>query len=276
MLRASLRIRKQLDETPGCLRFASIVMGPRDFWTVTIWRTRGEMMDFMRSGAHEDIMWDFSRWLDSFWLMRWRPTTDEVGSWEGLTLAERQALPKPAPPRTPEQEAVLDAAFRAVPRLRAAASPSGAAAFDYAPHQRRARRLVAGSVGGTLRVKVPTALEGVKAWRKLERIHTSLLAGEDALRSAFGISNTRELYLLTVFRSDRAWEEFLSSEAMQELSRCWPEGMWTMRWDGDNEFGHWDGMRLRRVKLGTMVAVPDAAKAASGMHDDAGAGGENG
>ncbi|HVM36706.1 MAG TPA: hypothetical protein VM784_15380 [Actinomycetota bacterium] len=263
MVRASLRIRKQLRESPGCLRFATIVMSPRDFWTITVWRTRGEMLEFMRSGAHEDIMWEFSRWLDSFWLMRWRPTEHETGHWRGLSLAERPELPAAPPPRTPEQQKALDAAFDAVPRLRAAADPSGAASLAYAPHQRRARRQVAAAVGTTVRVEVSSRREGVAAWRRLFRIRRTLLRSDATLRVAFGVSNTREFYLLTLFRDHRAWEEFLASSPIQDLQRRWPQGVWTMRWDGDNEFGHWDGMRLRRAKLGTMVSVPKEAEHAA-------------
>lgn len=262
MMRATLRIRRQLGDAPGCLRFASIIMSPRDFWTITVWRTRGEMLEFMRSGAHEDIMWEFSRWLDSFWLMRWRPTEHETGTWNGLCLAERPALPPAAPCRTETQQKALDAAFEALPRLRAAADPSGAANLAYAPHQRRARKQVAGAVGTTVRVEVPHGSDGMKAWRRLARIRSSLLRSENALRVAFGASNTHEFYLLTLFRDHRAWEEFLASQAMQDLHERWPAGVWTMRWDGDNEFGHWDGMRLRRAKLGTMVAVPKGAERA--------------
>lgn len=268
MLRASLRIRKQLEETPGCLRFANIVMGPREFWTLTIWQTRQEMLDFMRSGAHEDIMWDFSHWLDSFWLMRWRPTEQEVGRWSGLPLAQRKALPAPPPERTPEQEARLTAAFESLPRLRAASAPSGAASIDYAPGQRRARAQVAGGVGGTLRIEVPRTSQVMTAWAKLRRIRRHILTNDDVVRSAFGISRMNETYMLAVFKNAEAWTAFESSEAVLDLRRRWPEGVWTMRWDADNEFGHWDGMRMRRIKLGSMIAMPKAAKEAAMAPDE--------
>ncbi|MFN2388978.1 MAG: antibiotic biosynthesis monooxygenase [Actinomycetota bacterium] len=263
MLRASLRIRKQLIDAPGCLRFANILMGPRDFWTLTVWRTRQEMLDFMRSGEHEDIMWEFSSWLDSFWLMRWRPSDQEIGDWQGLRLGQRRSLPRPAPERTPEQRAALDAAFESLPRLRAAAAPSGAASLDYAPAQRRARAQVAGGVGGTIRVEVERSRHAPVLWTKLKRLHRELLQDDDVLRCAFGLARGREGFLLALFRDKGAWTAFEGSDRVQELRRRWPKGVWTMRWDADNEFGHWDGMRLRRAKLGTMVEVPDAARAAA-------------
>jgi len=265
MLRASLRIRKQLAETPGCIRFANIVMGPREFWTLTVWETRQEMLDFMRSGAHEDIMWDFSRWLDSFWLMRWRPTEQELGQWHGLSLARKKALPAPPLERSPEQEARLNAAFRSLPRLRAASGSSGAAGIDHAPSQRRARAQVAGGLGGTLRIEVPKRSQVPIAWARLRKIRRDILGDEDVLRSAFGVSGVNETYMLAIFRNAEAWTRFETSEAVRELRQRWPHGVWTMRWDADNEFGHWDGMRMRRIKLGTTLSMPEAAKrAASG------------
>ncbi|MGI8407866.1 MAG: hypothetical protein ACR2L3_05090 [Actinomycetota bacterium] len=237
---------------------------------MTVWETRQEMLDFMRSGAHEDIMWDFSKWLDSFWLMRWRPSEQEIGEWDGLELARRRALPAPPLEKSPEQEAQLTAAFDSMPRLRAASSPSGAASIDYAPGQRRARAQVAGGVGGTLRIEVPRRGEAFTAWLHLRRIRSHILANEDVLRSAFGISRANETYMLAIFRNAEAWSAFETSDAVQGLRDRWPEGVWTMRWDAENEFGQWDGMRMRRIRLGSMIAMPDAAKkAAMGSDKDA-------
>lgn len=268
MLRWSLKIRRQLREAPGCVRFASIIMGPRDFWTITVWKNRDKMMDFMRSGEHEDIMWEFSHWLDSFWLMRWRPTAEEHGDWKGLKLAQRKALPSPAPERTPEQDAALRAAWKSMPRLRAASSPSGAASLDYSPAQRRARQLVAGGVGASVRLEVPKVLETVAGWRAIRELRSELLENQDVLRCAFGISRPRELYALVVFRHERAWREFQASEMLQRLRERWGDGLWTMRWEADNEFGHWDGLRLRRVKLGTKVEVPEAYRSMVKLEGD--------
>jgi len=267
MLRASLRIRKQLDASPGCVRFSTIVMGPRDLWTITIWRTRHEMLDFMRSGAHEDIMWDFSRWLESFWLMRWKPSAEESGVWDGMTLGARGTPDEPVVARTPEQQAALDAALASIPRLRAASGPSGAASLTNAPHQRRAHRMVAGAVGGTMRLEVPTYREGPSAWRSLARLHSSLNDSEDGLRSAFGVADARTFYLLAVLRNEDAWRSLQATELMDDIRRRWPAGMWTMRWDAENEFGHWDGLRLRKVKLGTKVTIPKAVEAAVKTED---------
>lgn len=268
MLRASWRIRKQLAETPGCLRFANIVMSHREVWTLTVWRTRQEMLDFMRSGAHEDIMWEFSKWLDSFWLMRWRPSSDESGTWGGLQLGQQRSLPSPPPERTAQQKAALDAALDSIPRLRAASAPSGAASLEYAPSQRRWRGMVAGAVGATIRVEVDRIHQAPAAWRQVARLRRSLLEEGGALRCAFGLSEPRACYLLALFRDADAWTEFMASAPVAALRTRWPSGLWTMRWDADNEFGHWDGLRLRKVKLGTKVEVPQAAKSAVATPDD--------
>ena len=70
MMLASLRIRRQLARTGNVVRWASIVAGPSEFWTITVWRSRHDMQEFMRSCAYDEFMWLLSKWLASFWLMR--------------------------------------------------------------------------------------------------------------------------------------------------------------------------------------------------------------
>jgi hypothetical protein len=98
MLLATWAIRRQLARTEGLVRWASLVAGPTEFWTITVWRTRHAMQEFMRSDAHGRIMWRYTRWLDGLWLMRWRPGAVEVGSWAGVTLTPpAKVRPVPAP-----------------------------------------------------------------------------------------------------------------------------------------------------------------------------------
>jgi hypothetical protein len=127
MLLATLRVRRQLARTPGIVRWVSLVTGPREFWTITVWRSRREMQEFMRSGAHGEIMWLLSRWLSSFWLMRWGGGEREIGSWDGLSLARDRAATSQRPPpfvgddvRRPR--ANLSGAGGAVVRIRGTAS----------------------------------------------------------------------------------------------------------------------------------------------------------
>ena len=120
MLLASWQVRRQLTRTAGLVRSASLVAGPTEFWTITVWRSRHAMQEFMRSGAHGRIMWRISRWLDSLWLMRWRPGAAEVGTWGGLALA-----PPPAGHRQEPQVPKALEALRQLPDLQAAIGPDG-------------------------------------------------------------------------------------------------------------------------------------------------------
>jgi heme-degrading monooxygenase HmoA len=56
MLLASWQVRRQLTRTAGLVHSASLVAGPTEFWTITVWRSRHAMQEFMRSGAHGRIM----------------------------------------------------------------------------------------------------------------------------------------------------------------------------------------------------------------------------
>ena len=96
MLVATMRVRRQLDATDGVVRWASVVAGPTELWTISVWRSRHHMQEFMHSGAHSEIMWLFTRWLRSFWLMRWQPGPDEVGTWDGTRLAIESQTTEPA------------------------------------------------------------------------------------------------------------------------------------------------------------------------------------
>ncbi|MEO6121919.1 MAG: hypothetical protein ABIW46_02530, partial [Acidimicrobiales bacterium] len=53
MMYATLRVRKQLRGSGDVVRFASVIAGPSEFWTITVWHTRHDMQEFMRTGAHD-------------------------------------------------------------------------------------------------------------------------------------------------------------------------------------------------------------------------------
>lgn len=271
MFVASRRIRQQLACTPGCVRFASIIAGPREFWTITVWETRDKMFDFMRSGAHEDIMWLFGKWLDSFWLMRWKPTAEEVGRWSDATLGPTEEGPR-SRPRTPEEQRALEAVLEALPVLKASAGPEGAPTYDTSPAARRHRRAVTGAGAIVLRIEAERPEEAFRAWRDIHRVGRRLGADECVLRSATGFSGLRDHYALAVLRDAEACSRFLTEPEQQELHERWGDRCWMMRWQPENEFGHWDTLRLRREPLGTggsAIPVPeDAARAASLPGDD--------
>lgn len=265
MFIASRRVRRQLHEAPGCVRFASIIAGPREFWTITVWETRDKMLDFMRSGAHEDIMWLFGKWLDSFWLMRWKPTADEIGRWSDATLGPDSDGGRTSRPRTPQEQAALEAALEALPVLKASAGPEGAPTYDASPAARRHRRAVSGAAAVVVRLEAsPTST--FRAWREMRQVGRRLRADGSVLRSVTGFSGLYDHYALAVLRDEESCLEFLASDEQCAMHERWGDRCWMMRWQPENEFGHWDTLRLRREPLGTggaAIPVPtEAARAA--------------
>lgn len=261
----SRRIRRQLDQTPGCVRFASIIAGPREFWTITAWETRDKMLDFMRSGAHEDIMWLFGKWLDSFWLMRWRPTSEEVGLWNGAQLGPTDDGRRTSRQRTPQEQLALEAALEAMPVLKASAGPEGAPTYDTSPAARRHRRAVTGAGSVVLRIEAEPR-DTFRAWREMRRVGRRLAADDAVLRSVTGFSGLTDHYALAVLRDEEACSRFLAAEEQRRMHERWGERCWMMRWKPENEFGHWDTLRLRREPLGTggsAIPVPEEAARAA-------------
>ncbi len=281
MMVASMRIRRQLKATGEVVSWASIVAGPTEFWTITAWKSRHEMQEFMRSGAHDEIMWNFAKWLRSFWLMRWRPCALELGAWRGATFAGAApdfagAAPDfagaapgdPGPDAhgtaaegAPEDAAAEDAAAGAerrrrellaqalehFPRLKAATGADGAATYDNTPFARRRRSEVGGAGGAVVHIattlaQTPGALRALRALRRQADSHGGLL------RSAVGVSRPGEVYLLALWKDHDGPAELLGSPEVKELAERWPDGFWANMWVPENEFGHWDGLRLRRSR----------------------------
>ncbi|HWB72532.1 MAG TPA: hypothetical protein VG452_09955 [Egibacteraceae bacterium] len=246
MFLASSQIRRQLARTEGIVRWASIVAGPTEFWTITVWRSRHLMQEFMRSGEHGYIMWRISRWLDSFWLTRWRSGPHEVGDWAGLSLAmttprdERAEAPATAgvEPRLP------DIVLQNIPSLRAAVGADGAITYQDAPFVRRRREQVRGTGGAIVRIRAPLP-RMLGALREMRRLRRRLLSEPDLLRVVVGVGRPGEVYLLGVWRDAGAAARLLESDWVRSASARWP-GLWAAEWLPENEFGHWDGMRLRR------------------------------
>ncbi|MDP9073947.1 MAG: hypothetical protein M3N98_07200 [Actinomycetota bacterium] len=253
-----MRIRRQLAQTEGLVRWASVVAGPREFWTVTVWRSRHDMLEFMRSGAHEDIMWMFSKWLESFWLMRWRPGATEIGLWQEVSLAE----PDPAPDApTVAQSRALNEALAHLPRLRAATGSDGAASYDATPLARR-RRAEVGQAGGVV-VQIRTSRHRTgAALRALRSLRRTAEDDSSCLRVVVGLSRLGEVYMLTLCRERAGAQRLLESPALNDLAQRWPAGCWAHEWIPENEFGHWDGLRLRRTRQRSTIRMPAAALAA--------------
>ncbi|MGI8807496.1 MAG: hypothetical protein ACR2KK_06590 [Acidimicrobiales bacterium] len=254
MLYATMRVRRQLKGTGDVVRWASIIAGPTEFWTISIWNSRHDMQEFMRSGAHDDIMWYFSKWLRSFWLMRWRPGPEELGQWKGL----RMGRPEPAylPTDGPKPEA-LEKALEHLPKLRSAMSVAGEATYDTTQYARRRRAEVRGAGGGVVHIKT-SPRRTVDAYLALRTLEKEACGDPDYLKGVVGISRPGQLYLLTVWRDRAGTRRMLRSSQVAKLIARYPGG-WANEWLPENEFGHWDGLRLRRSRARYAIQMPQAA-----------------
>ncbi len=244
MFVASLRIRRQLTADHDVVRWASVVTSPSEFWTITVWRSRHHMQEFMRSGAHNDIMWLFSRWLRSFWLMRWRPGPTEVGDWDGLTLAPAPTAPAP-PVVDDDRRRALNRVLEHLPWLQAATGADGAACYESAPGARRNRAQVAQASALIVRVHTK-AWQAPLALQALRRVRDEAGAGPDVLRVAIGIGRLGDCYLLALWVNSEGREAMHRSPTLVAVQERWPSGCWINDWEPENEFGHWDGLRVRR------------------------------
>lgn len=262
MMYATLRVRQQLREDGHVVRFASVIAGPSEFWTITVWRTRHDMQEFMRSGAHDDIMWEFSRWLSSFWLMRWRPGPREVGEWRGMAMAQ----PEPAyerPAMEPVKAEALRNALDHLPRLKAATAADGSVSFESTPYARR-RRAEVGAAGGVVVHVKTTALRTVEAVLAMRTLRRAGERHDDWLRGVVGVGKPGEVYLLAVWATRDGPQRLLSSPAFDSVHRRFAGECWANEWLPENEFGHWDGVRLRKARERYSIAVPRIAMDVAG------------
>ncbi len=254
MLIATLRVRGQLKRTGDVVRWASIIAGPTEFWTITIWNSRDDMHEFMRSGAHDDIMWLFSKWLRSFWLMRWRPGPEELGQWKGITMGR----PEPAYSVTEGTKSeALEKALEHLPTLRSAMSVDGEVNYDTTPYARRRRAEVRGAGGGVVHIKTSPHRTG-QAYLALRRLEREARGDPDYLKGVVGISRPGQLYLLTIWSGRAGTRRMLRSPQVRKLTERYP-GAWANEWLPENEFGHWDGLRLRRTRSRYSIQMPQAA-----------------
>lgn len=242
MLLATLLIRRQLAQADGLVRSASLIASPIEFWTITAWRSRHAMQEFTRSDEHGQIMWRFSRWLHSLWLMRWRPGPCELGSWSGLSLAPVDAA---APPPVPDPMA--SEVLESLPVLKSAVGADGAPRYDSSHEARRERRRVAGAAGVVIAIHAPYR-RFLAALRDLVRMRRSLRFDPRLLRSVVGIGRPGEVYFLAVFAEHEEAVRFLRGHWTRSASERWGDGFWANAWVPENEFGHWDGMRVRRER----------------------------
>ena len=256
MMLATVRVRRQLRRDTSVVRWASIVAGPSEFWTITVWHSRHDMQEFMRSGAHDDIMWLFSKWLQSFWLMRWRPGPTERGEWKGLTMARTEPVHADAPTNG-QRDARLEKALEHLPKLKSAMNADGVVGYDTTVFARR-RRAEVGDAGGAV-VHIHTAPgRTVQAWRDLKALQRESEGDDALLRAVVGVSRPGDVYMLSVWKDRDGVKRLLTSPNVRKLQGRWP-GLWGNEWIPENEFGHWDGLRLRRARAKYSIPVPQAA-----------------
>ena len=264
MMLGTRRIRRQLQSSPDVVRWASVIAAPTEFWTITIWRTRHDMNEFAQSGAHDEIMWRFSKWLESFWLMRWRPGPQESGAWDGLSLAQ----PAPQEVRgTAVGRPDLQHALEYLPRLKESTDATGRATYEASPAVRRQRAEVAGARA----VVVFVHSDGVRrraGLRALRRLKASLDRDDEMLRAIAGFGKSGDAYLLTVWGEAAGAHRFLGSPELAAVLSRWPGSSWSNEWLPENEFGHWDGLRLRRTRNEHGLRVPKAAQAAADLANE--------
>ncbi|HVL26546.1 MAG TPA: hypothetical protein VM390_00245 [Acidimicrobiales bacterium] len=264
MMIASLRVRRQLRRDTQVVRWASIVASPSEFWTITVWKSRHDMQEFMRSGAHDEIMWLFSKWLQSFWLMRWRPGPNETGAWKGLNMgrddpddAEETTGGNGARKRDP----LLEKALEHLPKLKQAMGADGKVNYDTTVFARRRRAEVGGAGGGVIHVHTEP-LKTLQAWRDLKALQKECEGDDAMLRCVVGVSRPGDVYLMSVWRDREGVERLLGSPNARDLRDKYP-GYWANDWVPENEFGHWDGLRLRRARTRYAINVPEAGLAAA-------------
>jgi len=102
--------------------------------------------------------------------------------------------------------------------------------------------------------------EAVVALRALRRAGE----GHDWLRGVVGVGKPGEIYLLAVWATRDGPRRLLSSPAFGSLQRRFPTGLWANEWLPENEFGHWDGVRLRKARERYSIAVPRIAMDVAG------------
>lgn len=244
MLLATRRVRRQLARTEGVECWASMVAGPTEFWTVTVWRSRHAMQEFTRSEAHGEIMWRFSRWLSSLWLMRWRPGPHERGSWSGRTLKPEDAT---ASGEQAPSWPVLATSLESLPELASAVGKNGVATWDSSVRARRDRLRVAGAAAVVIRIHTRRRRAPAAA-AELRRLRRQLASDPQVLRTVTGLGRPGEAFFLGVWADHDDAVRFLQGEWTHTAVSRWDADFFAAAWLPENEFGHWDGLRVRRER----------------------------
>jgi len=86
---------------------------------------------------------------------------------------------------------------------------------------------------------------------------------ERLLRAVAGFGRSGDAFLLTVWQGQEGARQFIGSAPLTAVLAKWPNSSWTNEWLPENEFGHWDGLRLRRNRNKHGLRVPKGARKAA-------------
>lgn len=219
-------IRRQLARTPGMLAYTTGIANLTEFFTLTLWEKEIDMILFMASEDHRDMMWNARQWSESFWSIRWNPSKDEIGAWSGKVFAAAEthmaAKPKYLGPGYLDKTEVPESLL---PYLR------------NITRQTEPNTLPLSAVIGRIPARSPFAIRLIKrtlaTWQSLPTtLHFKVCAG-------FG-----ECLLLVVWKSEAERE---ATALMMALQSKFPDA-WAMRFNAtDFEIGHWNKLRLREL-----------------------------
>ena len=99
------------------------------------------------------------------------------------------------------------------------------------------------------------------ALRALEAVRRAAAGSGHVARSSVGLGKPGEVHLLTVWQDITAPSAFLRGPEIGALQQRWPCGVWGQVWVPENEFGTWDGLRLRRGRDRYAIRMPAEALA---------------
>jgi anti-sigma regulatory factor (Ser/Thr protein kinase) len=232
VLLAGKHIERELRDAPGCERYANVIAGPREFWTMTIWRDASQMRDWMRDGTHGQVMWQQPHWLECYWGMRWKPGRHSFGQWEGEPWQAAELDSSESSTATPPR------ALPAMPWMQAALGQT-------VPLE---RRQVAGAAGATYRLRVPP-WELPLALADLRRLRRTASTDPDSFTLSLGLGTGRALYLLVIATSREALDRLRETPEHRRYLRRWGDRTWWSTWEPESEFGQWESHKLRDGQL---------------------------
>jgi hypothetical protein len=96
------------------------------------------------------------------------------------------------------------------------------------------------------------------AYLALRRLEAECRGDPDYLKGVVGISRPGQIYMLSVWQDRAGTRRMLGSPQLRKLTERHP-GAWANEWLPENEFGHWDGLRLRRARARYAIQMPKAA-----------------